>query len=131
AAVDLGLVGGDGVAGGRVDHVAGLHVELAPVARAHDRRVLELALRERALPVRARVVEGVEGAADVRHRHRDAVGIERANLTVGDVVRASEREELGHGLAPSVSSLVVWWPDARRVAATAPTMQAALAAPGG
>ena len=93
------------VARGRPHHVAGPDVELAAVARAYDRRVLELSFGERALAMGTGVVEGEVRPADVRHGDRDAVRVERTDLPVGDLVGLREREVLGHALTPRVSGV--------------------------
>ena len=61
------LVDGERVERRRGQHVPGAHVELGAVARADDDVLVQLAIRERALLVRAGVVEGDPAAGRPAH----------------------------------------------------------------
>src|SRR5207247_9450135 len=61
---------GERVEGGRGKHLAGADVELGRVAGTDHDAALEVAVGERALLVRAAVVEGEPVAVDAREAHR-------------------------------------------------------------
>src|SRR4029077_4952725 len=75
-------------------------VELAAVTRTLDRRPVELALGERALHMRAHVVERVQVALDVRDGHLALPHAERGHLALGHRARRTDLHPLRHGPAP-------------------------------
>src|SRR5688500_2170645 len=88
-ALDLAsLVGLQRLRGGRVHDLAGLHVELAPVALAFDGGAVDLtAHREVAVAVGADVAERVELAVHPSDRDLRSAHVERFRLSLGDLVR--------------------------------------------
>src|SRR5688572_22113684 len=97
-AVDLaGIVGLERFRGGRVHDLAGLHVELAPMTLALDRRAVDLAShREVAVAVGADVAERVELAVHPGDRDLRAAHVEGLRLPFRDLVRIADRHELRH-----------------------------------
>src|SRR5262250_1255226 len=99
-ALDAHRVDLEGHGGRRRQHGAVAHVELGEVAGADDLVLLEFAVGEGAILVRAGVVEGVEGAADVRHRHREIVDLDLEHLPGLDAVGFRHRHETSHVCCP-------------------------------
>src|SRR5262245_47438187 len=103
AVLFLGLEHADGIDGRAADRLARRDVELTPVAGALDDRAVELALREGALHVGARVVERVEVALDVGDRHLALAHAERGHLPLGYRARRTDLHPLRHEHAPPPS----------------------------
>jgi hypothetical protein len=76
------LVDRERLEGRRRQHVAGPHVELRPVARAHHDSPVELALREGALLVRAGVVERDPRAAEATDADSAPTGLDAPEVTL-------------------------------------------------
>ena len=106
---DPDLVNRQRVEGRGREDIAGADVELGAVARADDYRAVELAVGERALLVRAGVVEGDPTAVDPAEANRPAARLDPAERTFGGVLRRACRMPGGgvaHGCGsnPNVSS---------------------------
>src|SRR5213078_2827372 len=76
---------------GRCQHVAGPEIELRPVTRAHDHVAVELPVRERALLVRARVVERDPAIGDATQADSAPADLHTPERAVGSAVRRADR----------------------------------------
>src|SRR5580692_11120804 len=87
---------------GRRDHLAGADIELAVVEIALDHVVLDIAFRQRAGAVGARIVGDVELAADIEYRERQILDLDLERGTGRHLVGAAELDTLsaGHGRWP-------------------------------
>ena len=86
---------------GRIHHFAGLDVEPAVVEIALDHLALDVAFRERARPVRAQVVQHIEGAVEIEDGEHEAVRLDllpRAFIDFGSLAQFDRR----HGLLVDV-----------------------------
>jgi len=82
----------DGQRSGSIQNVAGSEVEPAPVARADDDRTVELAFGQRALSMRARVIEGVQVSVDVGQGDRRPFDVEDDDVSAGVWRRGHDAE---------------------------------------
>src|SRR6516165_9587591 len=94
AVLDLHRVDGHGLGGGGPGRAAGAQVETRPVQPAFHRVVVDLALGQRDLLVRAHVVEREHLAADAHHGDRHAVDLHPEGALVGHVGQRAGPDEL-------------------------------------
>src|SRR6516164_5099774 len=94
AVLDLHRVDGHGLGGGRPGRAAGAQVETRPVQPAFHRVVVDLALGQRDLLVRAHVVQGEHLIAGAHHGDRHAVDLHPEAAVVGHVGQRAGPDEL-------------------------------------